>query len=118
MTVLVTACTLAAVLTAFSQQIGLFIACGIALYALYSVSLPVLQNMVAQQAKPGQKNLVMGFYNATKSLGSIAGSLMAGFLYEIHIRLPFLVIAVVYFLSVPVMLGYWIYCTRRQPGTK
>ena len=118
MTVLVTACALAAVLTAFSQQIGLFIACGIALYALYSVSLPVLQNMVAQQAKPGQKNLVMGFYNATKSLGSIAGSLMAGFLYETHIRLPFLVIAVVYFLSVPATLGYWIYCTRRLPGTK
>ena len=48
---------------------------------------------------PKQKNLVMGFYNATKSLGSIAGSLMAGFLYSIHAKLPFLVVVLSYGLA-------------------
>ena len=77
-------------------------------YAGYSVSLPVLQHMVAVQADPAQKNLVMGFYNATKSLGSIIGSLMAGFLYGIHVKLPFLVVAVIYGAAVIVAAAYLI----------
>ena len=79
-------------------------------YAGYSVSVPVLQDMVATRADPAQKNLVMGFYNATKSLGSIIGSLLAGFLYAIHVKLPFVLIAVVYALSVAAAAGYLVYC--------
>ena len=94
--VLVGACTLASLGTVFAPQISVFLSCGIALYAGYSVSVPVLQDMVATRADPAQKNLVMGFYNATKSLGSIIGSLLAGFLYAIHVKLPFVLIAVVY----------------------
>lgn len=106
LTALVCICTAAAVGTLVSPKIGLFIACGILLYAGYSVSIPVLQHMVASQADPSQKNLVMGFYNATKSLGSIAGSLMAGFVYTIHVKLPFLCITVIYALAIGAALGY------------
>lgn len=81
-------------------QMGLFILCSVFVYAAYSVSLPVLQHMVAQQADPARKNLVMGFYNATKSLGSIIGSLMAGFLYAVHTKLPFAVVAAAYGISI------------------
>ena len=87
--------------------------CGILLYAGYSVSVPVLQNIVAAQADPAQKNLVMGFYNATKSLGSIIGSLVAGFIYGIHVKLPFICVAVVYGLSIIAALGYLLYCRRK-----
>ena len=104
--VLTCACALAAAGTLLPGSIGLFISFSIGLYACYSISIPVLQDIVASQAEPGQKNLVMGFYNATKSLGSIAGSLMAGFLYGIHVRLPFVCIALVYGLSVAAALGY------------
>ena len=48
----------------------------------------------------------MGFYNATKSLGSIVGSLMAGFLYAVHTKLPFLVVAAAYGASVVVAVVY------------
>ncbi|MBQ6719947.1 MAG: MFS transporter [Oscillospiraceae bacterium] len=99
-------CTAAAIGALIFPQTGRFILCGVLLYAGYSVSLPVLQHMAAVQADPAQKNLVMGFYNATKSLGSILGSLMAGFLYGIHIRLPFLVVAVTYGLSILAAAGY------------
>lgn len=51
----------------------------------------------------------MGFYNATKSLGSTIGSLLEGFLYAIHVKLPFVLIAVVYALSVAARRG--ISCT-------
>ena len=85
---------------------GVFILLGVVLYAGYSVSLPVLQHMVVQQSDPGQKNLVMGFYNATKSLGGIVGSLMSGFLYGIHIKLPFAVVAAAYGISILAAVAY------------
>ena len=105
-TVLMALCALTAVGTVVTPRIGLFIALSVFVYAGYSVSLPVLQHMVAIQADPAQKNLVMGFYNATKSLGSIIGSLMAGFLYAVHIKLPFAVVAVAYGLSLMAAAGY------------
>jgi len=96
MTVLMGLCALAALGTLLVPQIRLFILLSVFVYAGYSVSLPVLQHMVAVQADPAQKNLVMGFYNATKSLGSIIGSLMAGFLYAVHTKLPFAVVVAAY----------------------
>ena len=105
-TVLMGLCALAAVGTVLTPQIGLFIVLSVFVYAGYSVSLPVLQHMVAVQADPAQKNLVMGFYNATKSLGSIIGSLMAGFLYALHVKLPFAVVAVAYGCSLLAAAGY------------
>ena len=99
-------CTGAAVGTLVFPQLGMFLFCSVLVYAGYSVSLPVLQNMVSRQAEPDQKNLVMGFYNATKSLGSIIGSLMAGFLYSVHTRLPFGVVAAVYGVSIVLAVGY------------
>ena len=99
-------CSAAAVGTLMFPQILPFIFLSVLVYAGYSVSLPVLQDMVACRADPAQKNLVMGFYNATKSLGSIIGSLMAGFLYGWHIRLPFVVVAAVYGVSVMLAAAY------------
>lgn len=99
-------CTAAAVGVLLFPEIRLYIACSVLVYAGYSVSLPVLQNMVAEQATPAQKNLVMGFYNATKSLGSIIGSLMAGFLYAVHAKLPFFVVTAAYGVSILTAAGY------------
>lgn len=92
-------CTLAALGTLLIPEIRMFLCFSVLVYAGYSVSLPLVQHMVAQQADPLQKNLVMGFYNATKSLGCIIGSLTAGFLYGVHVKLPFGVAAVSYGLS-------------------
>ena len=89
-------CAAASVGTLLIPEIRTFLFCSILVYAGYSVSLPLVQHMVAQQADPAQKNLVMGFYNATKSFGSIIGSLTSGFLYGVHVKLPFLVVAVTY----------------------
>ena len=104
--VLMGLCTLAAAGTLVPFSIGLFIGLSVFVYAGYSVSLPVLQHMVAEEADPAQKNLVMGFYNALKSLGSVVGSLMAGFLYAVHTKLPFAVVAVTYGCSMLAALGY------------
>ena len=105
-------CTVASVGALLVPRMGGYIACSVLVYAGYSVSLPVLQHMVAEKADPGQKNLVMGFYNATKSLGSIIGSLMAGFLYGIHVKLPFLVVVIAYGVSILAAAGYLIWNKR------
>lgn len=107
-------CMAAVVGTIVFPEIRIYIASSVLAYAGYSVSLPVLQHMVAVQADPAQKNIVMGFYNATKSLGSIIGSLMAGFLYSIHVKLPFLVVAVAYGISFLTAAGYL--CSGRKNG--
>ena len=103
-------CTLAAVGALVAPKIGLFIAFSILVYAGYAVSLPVLQNIVATQADPARKNLVMGFYNATKSLGSIAGSLTAGFIYSAGAKLPFACTALIYGLAMIAAIG----CLRKK----
>ena len=114
MVVLALFCTAAAVGTLVFPDLVPYIGCSVALYAGYSVSLPVLQDLAAARSCPEQKNLVMGFYNATKSLGSIAGSLMSGFLYGIHFRLPFFVVAGAYGLSILAALGYLLRCRKEK----
>ena len=106
-------CTVASVGALLIPQIGIYIACSVLVYAGYAVSLPLLQHMVAAQADPAQKNLVMGFYNATKSLGGIIGSLTAGFLYGLHVKLPFLVVAVTYAAATAVAVAYLLRGKRR-----
>ena len=103
---LIFVCTIASVGTVIAPNIGLFIGFSILVYAGYSISLPVLQNIVAKQANIHQKNLVMGFYNATKSLGSIVGSLTAGFIYSVNVKLPFILTAVVYGISIVISIIY------------
>ena len=103
---LIFVCTIASVGTVIAPNIGLFIGFSILVYAGYSISLPVLQNIVAKQASIHQKNLVMGFYNATKSLGSIVGSLTAGFIYSVNVKLPFILTAVVYGISIVISIIY------------
>ena len=104
--VLCAVCTLSALGALLIPGICAFIACAVLVYAAYSVSLPVLQNMVAAQADPARKNLVMGFYNATRSLGSIAGSLIAGFIYSVDVKLPFACTAIIYALSLTAAIFY------------
>lgn len=106
MVIMVTICTLAGVGALVAPGIGLFIGFSILLYAGYSVSMPILQNMVAVKADPNQKNLVMGFFNAMKSLGGIAGSLTAGFIYSVNAKLPFACTAIIYGIGIFAAIGY------------
>lgn len=109
MVMITVVCALAAIGTTLSANVGIFIGFSVLLYAGYSVSLPVLQNMIADSSTPEQKNLVMGFYNATKSLGSIAGSLTAGFIYSLNAKLPFMCTFAIYALAVLVGIRYMCY---------
>lgn len=113
MVVLVATCSAAALMTTLPVPIGLFIAFSVLVYAGYSVSVPVLQNMIANRADPVQKNLVMGFFNATQSLGSIAGSLTAGFIYSVNAKLPFACTCAIYGVGILAAVGNLCYKKER-----
>lgn len=107
LTIVILVSSLATIATFIFPQIAIFIAFSVIVYAGYSICLPILQNMVAVLANAKEKNLVMGFYNATKSLGSIIGSLTAGFIYSIHAKLPFVITAIVYAIAFIIAFTYY-----------
>lgn len=72
-----------------APNIALFMLINVVFFAFNAVSIPVVQNIVADGAKEGQGNMVMGFYNAIKNLGGIIGSLTAGFIYSSGPKLSF-----------------------------
>ena len=75
----------------FADSTWPFMGLSVLVYAVYAVSLPLLQDLVARRgAKTSDSNLVMGFFNSTRSLGGIVGSLCAGFLYSSSPKTPFL----------------------------
>lgn len=89
-----------------SVKIPLMIGFSILLYAANFVSVPLIQDLVAKQADQKQQNLVMGFYNSTKNIGGMAGSLTAGLIYSVHAKLPFICTFVVFLMAAGVMAVY------------
>lgn len=72
-----------------------------------AISVPVLQSLVSGRASASNSNLVMGFYNATKSLGMVTGSLIAGFVYDQNPKFPFLLAAISFAGAFLLALVYW-----------
>ena len=83
----------------------------ILLTALYlgvnAISVPVLQSLVSGRASSDNSNLVMGFYNAMKSLGMVLGALAAGLVYGWNPKLPFLLAAICFAGAAFLALLYW-----------
>ena len=73
---------------AFSELIP-FVAVNVIFFAFYFISLPLAQNRAAALGQGSDSNLVMGAFNSVKAFGSIFGSALAGFIYEINAKLPF-----------------------------
>ncbi len=71
-----------------------------------AISVPVLQALISGRANSKNSNLVMGFYNAIKSLGMVAGSLIAGFVYDYSPKLPFLLAAISFAGAFLLALGF------------
>ena len=82
-------CTLSMIGVVASGTMILFIVVNVIFFAFYFISLPLEQNLAAELGKGKNSNLVMGAFNAVKSFGSIFGAALAGFIYELHAKLPF-----------------------------
>ncbi len=76
------------------ESIVPFIAFNILLFAFNTISMPLLQSLVAERGKGEDRNLIMGFYNAMRSFGGIIGAFLSGMLYNIEAKFPFYLVAI------------------------
>lgn len=80
-------------------------------FALNSIIIPLTQDLVASRSNNKNSSIVMGFYNAIKSLGGIIGALMAGFFYVFNPRLPFIFGLISFILATLLSFYYYKKCT-------
>lgn len=92
------------------QDIVPFILLNLVFFALNAIYIPLLQDMCAAASSHEDSSMVMGFYNAMKSLGMIAGALFAGFIYAYGPRLSFLYAGIFFLLSA--LAAVWYYRRR------
>ncbi len=83
-------CVASIVMMLLANHIVLFFAVCVVFYGFNAAYIPLLQDCTARGANEGNSNAVMGFYNATKSLGMICGALIAGLIYNYGSDYPFM----------------------------
>lgn len=90
-----------------TDSVAPFIILTVLYLGVNSISVPVLQSLVSGRSTAQTSNLVMGFYNATKSLGMVIGGAIAGLVYSRDPKLPFLLAAVSFAGAFVLALLYW-----------
>ena len=80
-----------------------FVTICIAFFTFNAIYIPLLQDSVARESTK-KNNLVMGFYNAVKSMGMIGGALVAGFIYSYGAKLPFVFAGICFVLAAVFLL--------------
>lgn len=75
-------------------------------YATNSIYLPIVQNLSAKYCNEKTSGTVMGYSYAMKSLGMIIGALIAGFIYDINPKSPFIFACICFIISALAMLYY------------
>ncbi len=83
-----------------------FIIINIVYFGINAIYIPLLQDVVANCTNHDNANQVMGFYNAVKSMGMVAGALFAGFIYAFGAGLTFLA-AGLFFLASAIIMELW-----------
>lgn len=73
---------------------NLFLLTALVFFSFNAVQTPLLQDSVTRGTSPEHRNILMGFYNAVRSLGMICGALFAGFLYDFGSMIPFALAAI------------------------
>lgn len=98
------------VMMTFTTQMLPFMGINLFFFALNAIYIPLLQDVCAEEGNEQNSHQVMGFYNAMKSLGMIAGALFAGFIYGAGARLSFLCAGLFFLISTMVLHRF----TRRK----
>ncbi|MDO4753396.1 MAG: MFS transporter [Bacillota bacterium] len=93
------ACAFSIVALFFIRDRVLFLITALVFFSFNAVYTPLLQDMIARSANDHNGNMLMGFYNATRSLGMICGALISGFMYDFGAMLPFVLAAACFVLS-------------------
>ena len=99
-----------------SQMVDLvpFLVWNTIFYCFNTMYLPIQQALVSE-GQTGSSGFIFGIFNSVKSLGSIGGALVAGFAYDVHHNLPFVIAGIVFLVSAGLgIVNYLQY--KRQPS--
>lgn len=77
-----------------SENVILFLGCALVFTSFASIHIPLQQSIVTKLAK-GNYGSLMGIVNSSKAVGQVTGSLLAGFVFDIGNKLPFLLSSIV-----------------------
>lgn len=98
----------------FLSEILPFIIMNVMFFAINAIYIPLLQDMCASRSSHKDSDMVMGFYNAMKSLGMITGALFAGFIYVYGAKLSFLFAGIFFLIAMLLMIVYYVYNKRKE----
>lgn len=87
--------TISAFMIVVSESFYPFMLWNLLFVTLHTIQVPILQNF-AVSGNSQDIGLMSGIYNAMKSLGAMFGSIIAGFVYDINSKLPFVISAVAF----------------------
>ncbi len=105
-------CSAAMLAVIFTNAMIPFLVANIVYFGFLAISVPLTQSLVADRARGKDSNLIMGYYGGLRSLGGIFGSLMAGFLYTVGPKLPF-VLGFASFVLATLAATYYYVLSRR-----
>lgn len=87
-------------------DIAPFILVNIIFFAFNAMYIPLVQDLCARNSDDSNSSMVMGFYNALKSLGMVCGGLFAGFIYGVGPKLSFLFASIFFMVALILMVFY------------
>ena len=100
----ITLCIIASlILMVISNNVILFLTCAVIFVSFASIHIPLQQSIITKLAKENYGSL-MGVFNSSKAIGQVTGSLTAGFIFDIGNKLPFLISAILVFISFIVLI--------------
>ncbi len=98
--------------TLFASAMPLYLGLNMLFYVFNSMYLPLMQAL-SIEADPHGHGVVAGLFQSVKSLGMVAGSLIAGFIYALNVQAPFVMAAAAFGLAAAAT--FW---ARRIAATK
>ena len=95
--------TVSLFLMVISKNVVLFLTCAVIFASFASIHIPLQQSIITKLAKENYGSL-MGLLNSSKAIGQVTGSLTAGFIFDLGNKLPFLISAIIVFISFIVLI--------------
>lgn len=95
--------TTSLILMVISDNVILFLICAVIFASFASIHIPLQQSIITKLAKENYGSL-MGILNSSKAVGQVAGSLTAGFIFDIDNKLPFLISAFIIIIAFIILL--------------
>lgn len=86
-----------------SNNVILFLFCAVIFASFASIHIPLQQSIITKLAKENYGSL-MGFFNSSKAIGQVTGSLTAGFIFDIGNKLPFLLSAIIVIIAFIILI--------------